>query len=82
MPAVTLGLHIFMALIYDLDSPDPSRNRYLVMLEAILWNIVLQGCVQPLAALFVAFVMCPVISVTVLTGELHLLFGFIELSPV
>jgi hypothetical protein len=82
MPVVTLGLHIFMALIYDLDSPDPSRNRYLVMLEAILWNIGLQGCVQPLAALFVAFVMCPVISLIVLTGELHSLFVFIELSPV
>lgn len=67
MPVVTLGLHVFMALIYDLDSPDPSRNRYLVMLEAILWNIGLQGCVQPLAALFVAFVLCPVISLTVLT---------------
>lgn len=67
MPVVTLGLHLFMALIYDLDSPDPSRNRYLVMLEAILWNIGIQGCVQPLAALFVAFVVCPVISLTVLT---------------
>jgi hypothetical protein len=82
MPDVTLGLPIFLALIYDLDSPDPSRNRYLVMLEAILWNIGLQGCVQPLAALFVASVMCPVISLTVLTGELHCLFVFLELSPV
>jgi hypothetical protein len=44
------------------------------MLEAILWNIGIQGCVQPLAALFVAFVVCPVISLTVLTGELHFLF--------
>jgi hypothetical protein len=58
-----------MALICDLDSPDPNRNRYLVILEAILWNIGIQGCVQPLAALFVAFVVCPVISLTVLTGE-------------
>jgi hypothetical protein len=74
MPVVTLGLHLFMALIYDLDSPDQSRNRYLVMLEAILWNIGLQGCVQPLAALFVAFVVCPVISLTVLTGKLQFLF--------
>jgi hypothetical protein len=70
MPVVTLGLHLFMALICDLDSPDPNRNRYLVILEAILWNIGFQGCVQPLAALFVAFVVCPVISLTVLTGEL------------
>jgi hypothetical protein len=82
MPVVTLGLHLFMALIYDLDSPDSSRNRYLVMLEAILWNIGLQGCVQPLAALFVAFVMCPVISLTVLTGELYFMCVFIELSSV
>ncbi|KDR19062.1 hypothetical protein L798_06418, partial [Zootermopsis nevadensis] len=67
MPVVTLGLHLFMALICDLDSPNPSRNHYLVILEAILWNIVIQGCVQPLAALFVAFVVCPVVSLVVLT---------------
>jgi hypothetical protein len=74
MPVVTLGLHLFMALIYDLDSPDPSRNRYLVILEAILWNIGIQGCVQPVAALFVAFVVCPVISLVVLTGEFYCLY--------
>jgi hypothetical protein len=82
MPVVTLGLHFFMALICDLDSPDPSRNRYLVILEAIMWNIGIQGCIQPLAALFVAFVICPVISLTVLTGELCLLFVFVAVSPI
>ncbi|XP_077260488.1 uncharacterized protein LOC143896455 isoform X3 [Temnothorax americanus] len=29
MPLVTLTLHAFMALIMDLDSPEPSCNRYL-----------------------------------------------------
>nr|CAD7198050.1 unnamed protein product [Timema douglasi] len=67
MPVVTLGLHLFMALICDLDSPDPTRNRYLVILEAILWNIGIQGGIQPVLALFVAFFMCPLISVTILT---------------
>ncbi|KAK7794593.1 hypothetical protein R5R35_003607 [Gryllus longicercus] len=67
MPLVTLGLHLFMALIYDVDSPDPSRNRYLIILEAITWNIIIQGFLQPILALFVAIVVCPIISVTVLT---------------
>ncbi|KMQ94296.1 hypothetical protein RF55_5560 [Lasius niger] len=67
MPLVTLTLHAFMALIMDLDSPEPSRNRYLVVMEALLWNIGFQGCLQPIAALFVAFVLCPVISFVILT---------------
>ncbi|XP_012234125.2 uncharacterized protein [Linepithema humile] len=67
MPLVTLTLHAFMALIMDLDSPEPSRNRYLVVMEALVWNIAIQGCLQPIAAVFVALVLCPIISFMILT---------------
>ncbi|XP_015590720.1 uncharacterized protein LOC107265616 isoform X2 [Cephus cinctus] len=67
MPLVTLALHMFMGLIMDLDSPESSRNRYLVVMEALIWNIGAQGCLQPVAALIVAFVICPIISITILT---------------
>ncbi|XP_068087135.1 uncharacterized protein [Anabrus simplex] len=67
MPVVTLGHHLFMSLICDLDSPHPGQNRLLIILEAIIWNIALQGCIQPVLALFVALVVCPLISITVLT---------------
>lgn len=67
MPVVTLGLHLFMALICDIDNPDQNQNRYLIILEAIVWNILIQGCLQPLLALIVAFVLCPVVSVTIFT---------------
>lgn len=66
---VTLALHAFMALAIDLDSPESSRNRYLVVLEALFWNIGVQGCLQPIAALSVAAIVCPVVSFTILTGE-------------
>lgn len=71
MPLVTLALHVFMALVMDLDSPEPSRNRYLVVMEALVWNIGIQGCLQPVAALFVALVLCPIISFVILTSELN-----------
>ncbi|XP_060827871.1 uncharacterized protein LOC132913490 isoform X1 [Bombus pascuorum] len=67
MPLITLALHAFMALIMDLDSPEPSRNRYLVIMEALVWNIGTQGCLQPIAALIVALVLCPIISFVILT---------------
>ncbi|XP_043500875.1 uncharacterized protein LOC122523280 isoform X1 [Polistes fuscatus] len=67
MPLITLTLHAFMALIMDLDSPEPSRNRYLVVMEALVWNIGIQGCLQPIAALIVALVVCPIISFVILT---------------
>lgn len=74
MPVVTLLLHFFMALLYDLDSPDPSRNKYLVILEAIVWNIIIQGCLQPVAAIIVSFFICPLISMVILAGKYFFLF--------
>ncbi|XP_012271893.1 uncharacterized protein LOC105695146 isoform X2 [Orussus abietinus] len=68
MPLVTLTLHTFMALVMDLDSPEPSRNRYLVVMEALVWNILIQGLLQPLAALFVAVFVCPLVSLSILTA--------------
>ncbi|KOX81282.1 hypothetical protein WN51_00190 [Melipona quadrifasciata] len=67
MPLITLALHAFMALIMDLDSPEPSRNRHLVIMEALVWNIGIQGCLQPIAALIVALILCPIISFVILT---------------
>lgn len=66
VPIVTLLLHIYMMLIFDLDCPEPSRNRICVLFEAVGWNIIVQGCLQPLLAVFVATCICPVTSVAVL----------------
>ncbi|KAG7203922.1 hypothetical protein KM043_016942 [Ampulex compressa] len=67
MPLVTLTLHAFMGLIMDLDSPEPSRNRYFVVMEALIWNIAVQGCLQPIVALLVAIILCPIVSLVILT---------------
>lgn len=69
MPLITLTLHAFMALIMDLDSPEPRRNRYFIVLEALLWDIAVQGCLQPLVALIVALFFCPIVSFIILAGE-------------
>lgn len=64
VPVVTLGTHLAMALVYDFDCPDPTtRNRYCVILEALLVNILLQGMVQPVLALLIACVFCPLACV-------------------
>lgn len=66
MPAVTITLHLYMMLIYDLDSPDEIvRNRFCVLFEAIFWNIITQGFIQPVCAVFVAFILCPLASIIV-----------------
>lgn len=65
---ITLALYAFMALFVDMDSPDPNRNRYLVIIEALVWNIGVQGLLQPIVAMAVAFIVCPAISLTILTG--------------
>ncbi|XP_058129825.1 uncharacterized protein LOC131272187 isoform X2 [Anopheles coustani] len=66
MPFITVTLHLYMMLVYDLDCPDESRrNRYCILLEAVGWNIGVQGLLQPVAALVVASVLCPLIAVLV-----------------
>ncbi|XP_001359353.2 uncharacterized protein [Drosophila pseudoobscura] len=59
IPVFVLLLHIYMILIYDLDAPDNTKNRYCILLEAIVWNLLIQGLLQPLAAILVATLICP-----------------------
>lgn len=74
IPVFTLLLHAYMILIYDLDSPDSSRNRYCILLEAVIWNFLIQGLLQPLAAVIVASVLCPLATGCILV------VGFIRYS--
>lgn len=66
IPFITISLHLYIMLIYDLDSPDDDHNKYGIVFEALGWNILIQGVLQPLAALFVAGILCPITSVCVL----------------
>ncbi|XP_063709490.1 uncharacterized protein LOC134837994 isoform X3 [Culicoides brevitarsis] len=66
IPFVTIILHIYIMLIYDIDCPDDNRNRFAIVFEAIGWNILAQGVLQPIAALFVGGIICPFLSVCVL----------------
>ncbi|XP_034132781.1 uncharacterized protein LOC117586652 isoform X2 [Drosophila guanche] len=59
IPVFVLLLHIYMILIYDLDAPDNTKNRYCILLEAIVWNLLIQGLLQPVAAVLVATLICP-----------------------
>lgn len=72
MPVVTLFAHIGFFLIYDLDCPEVSGNKILVLLEAILWHIFLQGCIQPVAAVLFGAIFCP------LAALFCLLFGILR----
>lgn len=66
IPCVTIILHLYMMLVYDLDSPNDERNKYCVFLEAIGWDIFIQGIIQPTLAIIVAAVICPLISACIL----------------
>ncbi|XP_034663334.1 uncharacterized protein LOC117898215 isoform X2 [Drosophila subobscura] len=59
IPVFVLLLHIYMILVYDLDAPDNTKNRYCILLEAIVWNLLIQGLLQPVAAVLVATLICP-----------------------
>ncbi|KAL1116016.1 hypothetical protein AAG570_005511 [Ranatra chinensis] len=70
MPVVTLLLHIAMGLFWDLDSPMAERNKYLVILEAAVWDILIQGLLQPIAAIVVTLIICPLLSFLIVTFAL------------
>ncbi|KAK3789575.1 hypothetical protein RRG08_016254 [Elysia crispata] len=67
VPAVTLIAHVFFFLVWDLDCPRSGKNRLTLLFEALVWNLLLQGCLQPLAAMIVGAVVCPL---TALAGFL------------
>lgn len=74
IPCITTLLHIYMMLVYDLDSPNDERNKYCIFLEALVWDILIQGIIQPLIAVFIASIVCPAISLSVLFGKNFKLF--------
>ncbi|RUS83688.1 hypothetical protein EGW08_008536, partial [Elysia chlorotica] len=67
VPAMTLVAHVFFFLVWDLDCPRSGKNRLMLLFEALVWNFLLQGCLQPLAAMIVGAVVCPL---TALAGFL------------
>lgn len=71
VPIATVILHIYMMFVYDLDAPDSSENRYCIILETLVWNILIQGCLQPIVAILVAAVLCPIASVVICLGKYH-----------
>ncbi|XP_043205633.1 uncharacterized protein LOC122372479 isoform X2 [Amphibalanus amphitrite] len=66
VPVAVLLFHLFMVCGYDLDSPAPDRNRWCVVLEALLWNIGVLGVLQPVAAVVVGGLICPLIALILL----------------
>lgn len=44
--------------------------RFFIVVEAVIWNILLQGCIQPILALFVAIVLCPMASFLLFAGSI------------
>lgn len=40
-----------------------------MLAEAVVWNIGVQGCLQPLGALVVAGIVCPAVAVVILAGK-------------
>lgn len=74
VPIATVILHIYMMFVYDLDAPDSSENRYCIILETLVWNILIQGCLQPIVAVFVAAVFCPIASIVICLGNYDCVF--------
>lgn len=70
MPFLTMAVQVTNAVVYDLDSPEKQRNRFFVLAEALVWNIGIQGCLQPAVAIVVAGIVCPAVSVVIFTGKL------------
>uniref|UniRef100_A0A2C9LAC5 Uncharacterized protein n=1 Tax=Biomphalaria glabrata TaxID=6526 RepID=A0A2C9LAC5_BIOGL len=58
---ILLG-HAFCFLIWDIDNPRSEKNKISILMEALVWNFLLQGCLQPISAVLVGAVVCPAAS--------------------
>ncbi|CAK1546956.1 unnamed protein product [Leptosia nina] len=69
MPFAALSVHAISALLYEFDCPDPGMlNRWFVLLEVFLWRITVLGLLQPILAVIVAIVLCPIAAFILLVG--------------
>ncbi|CAB3253888.1 unnamed protein product [Arctia plantaginis] len=69
VPPLALLLHVGGVLIYDIDCPNPDKlNRWFVLLEVLIWRIGVLGLLQPIAALILALVLCPLAALLLLVG--------------
>ncbi|XP_044759110.1 uncharacterized protein LOC123316901 [Coccinella septempunctata] len=68
MPLITLLVHIMNGLIYDADSPLQDINRFFIFFQVLIINIGVLGILQPIAAIFVGAVVCPLIALFVAIG--------------
>ncbi|XP_056019360.1 uncharacterized protein LOC125672084 isoform X3 [Ostrea edulis] len=64
MPVTTLLFHIAGILIFDFDSPA-DNNKFSILFEAVIYRILIMGCIQPVAALFTGSLFCPVAALGV-----------------
>ena len=58
MPLVALLAMLGTTLVYDLDSPEQGRNKYFLGGE-FLWRLGYTCLVEPLAAITLAVILCP-----------------------
>lgn len=58
-----------MVLVYDFDCPDATRNKIGIFWEALVFNILIEGLLQPLFAILVAVLICPVAAATIGLGK-------------
>lgn len=69
VPIMSICLHAFMVLVYDFDCPDATRNKIGIFWEALVFNILIEGLLQPLFAILVAVLICPVAAATIGLGK-------------
>jgi len=62
---VTAVVHLFALVIYDIDHPVKG-NAILYLFEAVIWQILIKGILQPIAALVTAIVCCPLTALLVI----------------
>ncbi|KAI0224495.1 hypothetical protein LSAT2_024502 [Lamellibrachia satsuma] len=60
-------VHLSAVLIYDFDRPGRD-NPILYLFEALFYRFLLHGCLQPVAAILVATLCCPLASFFIITA--------------
>ncbi|XP_013411124.1 uncharacterized protein LOC106174227 isoform X2 [Lingula anatina] len=70
MPVGTLMVHIASFLFFDFDRPDTEHNAVMILMEALIWRILILGCLQPVAAFFSGTILFPLGAFFIMLGGL------------
>ncbi|GAB6027230.1 hypothetical protein CHUAL_001518 [Chamberlinius hualienensis] len=70
VPLAAVIFHLTCLLVYDFDVPSVTCVKWAIIPRALVWEVGVQSCLQPVLAIILAAFICPIISLFIVIWAL------------